>query len=408
MRKSQNEIYGNANMFIVETEESTDRKFFQNFRMKLDENLGTFYQTYVNRVPLYIPDVSRTVPKTKNQYVNLYNGKIYTVSKTDQKIALKGKAKSIFQFPLVVQNEVVGIINVSVINKTIEVSKQDLEKLIRFSDQIAGVLYNAQLHKETEEAKDQANIEKGIALIAQRETEIERQKSEKLLLNILPEKIAKELKEKSFSDPVLFESASVLFTDFVGFTQIAEKMSPKELVGELDKCFSYFDSLMEKYDLEKLKTIGDSYMCAGGVPQSNPTHAIDCVLAALEIQSFMNKMKISKEKMNLPYWELRLGIHSGPLVAGVIGEKKFAYDVWGDTVNMASRMESNGAPGKINISGATYNLVKELFDCDHRGKINVKGKKELDMYFVLGIKPEYSKDRKVPNNKFWEKCVVLE
>ena len=220
----------------------------------------------------------------------------------------------------------------------------------------------------------------------------ERKKSDALLLNILPASVAEELKTKEKSEPVLFENATVLFTDFEGFTQIAETMRPEELVRELDLCFSFFDSVVERYNLEKLKTIGDSYMCAGGVPIPNRSHGVDCVLAALEIQAFMNQMKAVKTEQGLAYWELRLGIHTGPLVAGVIGEKKFAYDVWGDTVNTASRCESSGAAGRINISGAVENLVREFFECEYRGKVAAKHKGEIDMYFVNGIRVELSRD----------------
>ena len=220
----------------------------------------------------------------------------------------------------------------------------------------------------------------------------EREKSEKLLLNILPAEVAQELKEKGGIEPVHYDSASVLFTDFKGFTKIAESLSPKELVGELDRCFSYFDALTKKYNLEKIKTIGDSYMLCGGVPAQNRTHAIDCVLAALEIQAFMNQMKELKKGRGNPYWELRLGISTGPLVAGVIGEMKFAFDVFGDTVNTASRAESSGAVGRINITGATYSQAKDYFECEHRGTVAAKNKGEIDMYFVNGIRPELSRD----------------
>ncbi|MDX1959656.1 MAG: adenylate/guanylate cyclase domain-containing protein [Leptospiraceae bacterium] len=227
-------------------------------------------------------------------------------------------------------------------------------------------------------------------------------KANKLLLNILPSSIAEELKETGLTQPVHYESASVLFTDFKGFTVIAQAMSPSELIQELDRCFSYFDQVCEKYGLEKLKTIGDAYMCAGGLPKSNKTHAIDVTLAALEMQSFMNQMKEIKAAQHLPYWEIRLGIHTGPLVAGVIGEKKFAYDIWGDTVNTASRMESSGTPGKVNISSQTYHIINPYFDCTHRGKIQAKNKGEIDMYYVDGIKPEFSReqDGRTPNEAF--------
>jgi class 3 adenylate cyclase len=239
---------------------------------------------------------------------------------------------------------------------------------------------------------------------AREEAESERQKSEKLLLNILPKDVASELKEKGFAEPVLFENVSVMFTDFKGFTTIAEKLSPQELIKDLDACFVQFDKISERFNLEKLKTIGDSYMCAGGIPKRNKTHAIDCCLAALEIQSFMNIMKRLKEDMGFPYWELRLGIHTGPLIAGVIGERKFAYDVWGDTVNTASRMESSGTPGRINISYSTYEVVKDYFECEYRGEVSAKNKGVVKMYYLVRIKPEFSKDEEglMPNGKFWE------
>lgn len=181
-------------------------------------------------------------------------------------------------------------------------------------------------------------------------------------------------------------------------------MSPKELVSELDKCFSYFDNILDRYSLEKLKTIGDSYMFAGGVPKKSDTHPIDAILASLEIQSFFEQMKEIRQNMNLPYWELRLGIHTGPLVAGVIGEKKFAYDVWGDTVNLASRMESSGSVGKINISEETHYLIKDFFECEYRGKIAAKNKGEISMYFVKGLFPDLSRnhDCRTPNEEFYK------
>ena len=230
----------------------------------------------------------------------------------------------------------------------------------------------------------------------------ERQKSENLLLNILPEAVVRELKEQGRAKPVKYRDASVLFTDFVGFTKIAENLEADSLIKELDLCFSYFDSVTRRYNLEKIKTIGDSYMLAGGIPRANFTHAIDCVLAALEIQAFMNQMREIKSLQNLPYWELRLGIHSGTLVAGVIGEMKFAYDIFGDTVNLARRMDSSGIPGKINISREIHEKVKHLFVTTYRGQVQAKNKGLMDMYFLEGIKPKFSVDGngRVPNNRF--------
>jgi adenylate cyclase len=229
--------------------------------------------------------------------------------------------------------------------------------------------------------------------------------SEKLLRNILPDEIAGELKASGASEPKYFAATTVCFTDFVGFTKISESMSPRDLVRELDQCFSYFDNVMGHYNLEKLKTIGDSYMFVGGLPAPSATHAIDCVLASLEIQAFMNQMKEIKSQQGLPYWELRLGIHSGDLVAGVIGEKKFAYDVWSDTVNTASRCESSGISGRINISKGTYELIKEFFQCEYRGAVPAKHKGEIDMYLVTGLLPEYSVDGacRVPNPRFLQR-----
>jgi class 3 adenylate cyclase len=210
----------------------------------------------------------------------------------------------------------------------------------------------------------------------------EKQRSEELLLNILPEEVADELKKKGSAEAQQIDEVTVLFTDFKGFTQLAEKLTPKELVAEINECFSAFDYIVEKYNVEKIKTIGDAYMAAGGLPTANNTHAKDVIYAALEIQLFMENFKAKKIAANELFFEIRIGIHTGPVVAGIVGVKKFAYDIWGDTVNTASRMESSGAVGKVNISGATFDLVKDLFKCEYRGKIKAKGKGEIDMYFV--------------------------
>ena len=208
----------------------------------------------------------------------------------------------------------------------------------------------------------------------------ERKKSEKLLLNILPVETAKELKQNGKAIPRHYESVTVMFTDFKGFTNIAEKLSAEELVSELDFLFKKFDEIISKYNIEKIKTIGDAYMCASGLPTPNNNHAENIVRAGIEIQ---NWMKGQNNK-----WSLRMGVHSGPVTAGVVGDKKFAYDIWGDTVNTASRMESSGEAGKINISGTTHQLLchsecsEESYAFTHRGKIPAKNKGEIDMYFV--------------------------
>ncbi|MFZ7146538.1 MAG: adenylate/guanylate cyclase domain-containing protein [Bacteroidota bacterium] len=209
-----------------------------------------------------------------------------------------------------------------------------------------------------------------------------RKRSDELLLNILPEEVADELKEKGSAEARHFDEVTVMFTDFKGFTGISEKLTPAELVNEIHICFKAFDTIIDKYNIEKIKTIGDSYMCAGGLPLPNNTHAIDVVKAALEIREFMQKHIEERKKSGKEIFELRIGIHTGPVVAGIVGIKKFAYDIWGDTVNIASRMESSGEPGQVNISGSTYEKVKNNFNCIHRGKISAKNKGEIDMYFV--------------------------
>ncbi len=215
-----------------------------------------------------------------------------------------------------------------------------------------------------------------------KEIELERQKSDTLLLNILPEETAQELKETGYAQPHSYDLVTVMFTDFKGFTQISEKLTPENLVKKLEYCFTEFDKICENNNLEKIKTIGDAYMCAGGVPVANTSNPKDAVKAGLEMQKFMAEWKAYQEKMGEPTFELRLGIHTGSVVAGVIGKNKFAYDIWGDAVNLAARMESSGQIGKVNISETTYEHVKNDFECVHRGKITAKNKGEIDMYFV--------------------------
>lgn len=210
----------------------------------------------------------------------------------------------------------------------------------------------------------------------------EKQRSEALLLNILPAAIADELKLDGSAKTKYYNQATVLFTDFKNFSQISKGMTPEKLVADLDYCFKRFDQIVEKYGLEKIKTIGDAYMCAGGLPKSKKGHVYDVINAAMEMQDFLLNWKLEKAANREPYFEARLGIHTGPIVAGVVGSKKFAYDIWGDTVNVASRMESSGETGKVNISESTYQLVKDQFDCEYRGKVPAKNVGEIDMYFV--------------------------
>ncbi|TND07484.1 MAG: Adenylate or guanylate cyclase [Bacteroidetes bacterium] len=210
----------------------------------------------------------------------------------------------------------------------------------------------------------------------------EKEKSERLLLNILPTTVAAELKETGTSKPRLFNEVSIVFTDFAKFTTIAETMSPGEIVETLDKIFLGFDNICEQYGLSRIKTIGDAYMCAAGLPEEDAQHAQHAVEAALEMRNFIREFNRKKKLANEVEWDIRIGINSGPVVAGVVGIKKFAYDIWGDSVNTAARMESSGEIDRVNISGSTYELVKNKFRCDYRGKVSAKNKGNIDMYFV--------------------------
>ncbi len=207
--------------------------------------------------------------------------------------------------------------------------------------------------------------------------EEEKRRSEALLLNILPEEAARELLKEGFTRSRKYDLVTVMFTDFVGFTQIAETLKAEDLVLRVDKYFRAFDEITLKYGVEKIKTIGDAYMCAGGLPAINSTNPMDVLNAAIDMMKYMDD-----EHDHL--FKIRVGMHTGPVVAGVVGKHKFQYDIWGDAVNIAARMEQNSIPGRINISGATFELVKDYFDCEYRGKIEAKNKGEMEMYFVNG------------------------
>ncbi len=236
------------------------------------------------------------------------------------------------------------------------------------------------------------------------EIENEKQKTDNLLFNILPYEMATQLKTKGEATPRNYKLVSVLFTDFKSFSKNSMKLEPNDLVNMLDSYFRKYDEIIESNHLEKIKTIGDAYMCAGGLPLRNKSNPINAVLAGLQIQDYMNTHNDQMILENKQPWELRVGIHTGPVIAGVIGVKKFAYDIWGKTVNIASRMESAGHVGMVNVSGVTYGHIKDYFDCIYRGKIEAKNIGKIDMYFVNGLKKEYAVDEKglYPNAKFKE------
>ncbi len=213
----------------------------------------------------------------------------------------------------------------------------------------------------------------------------EQKKSDALLLNILPAAIAQELKAKNKVAARKYDQATVMFIDFTGFTQVSERLSPEALVDELDYCFSNFDRIIGKYRIEKIKTVGDAYICASGLSDMNASPS-DMVKAALEIQDFLQSLKAERLTRVLPYFDARCGIHTGPVVAGVVGAKKFAYDIWGDTVNVAARMEEACEPGRVNVSETTHGLAKYEFDWQNRGRVAAKNKGMLEMYYVTAVK----------------------
>jgi len=229
----------------------------------------------------------------------------------------------------------------------------------------------------------------------------EKEKTDNLLERVLPRETATELKETGKVNTQKFNMATVLFSDIQGFTKITDDLNPENLIDQLDKFFLYFDSVVDKYKIEKIKTIGDAYMCAGGIPHKNRTNPVEVVLAALEMIKYMHTI-ILEHSQSQNIWDLRIGIDTGPVIAGVVGRNKLSYDIWGTTVNTASRMESSGEVGKINISGNTYILVQDYFLCTYRGKMPIKNKGDIEMYFVDGIKPELSHnfDPYKPNAEF--------
>lgn len=215
----------------------------------------------------------------------------------------------------------------------------------------------------------------------------EREAADNLLRNILPAQVASELRERGSVTPMYFEDVTIVFTDFVGFTLSTEQLPADELVRALDAYFRAFDSVADRYKIEKLKTIGDSYMFAAGLPARSSSHPVDATLAALEIVDITKSMA---EKTPGPGWCVRVGAHTGPVIAGVVGKNKFAFDVWGDAVNLASRMESSGAPNRLNVSATTFARIKDFFRCERRGPIETKDRRSIDMYFVDGLSSSFS------------------
>ncbi len=242
---------------------------------------------------------------------------------------------------------------------------------------------NKSLISELQEANEdlEAKVEARTAEVHRQNQEIET-----LLLNILPAETAEELRRTGRAHARHYDNVTVLFADIQAFTTVAERLTPAELVAELDACFSRFDELMDQFGLEKIKTIGDAYLCVGGLPHPSIHTPTDVVAAGLAMQAVMTELRTERQAAGRPWFDVRIGIHSGPVVAGVVGTKKFAYDIWGDTVNTAARLEQTGEAGRVNISATTYALVEAHFACTPRGRIQAKNKGELEMYFVDGAR----------------------
>ncbi len=297
---------------------------------------------------------------------------------------------------------VIGLLTMFYFRKKIEYERRQQVKLeLKIVERTREIReQNIKIEKQKQTIEEKKNhLEEQKKLL-----EIEKEKTEKVLKNILPVSTYEEIKATGRASARAYSRVSVLFTDFVGFTKIAETMKPSELVSELDVYFRKFDEIIVRNNLEKIKTIGDAYMCAGGVPVRNKTNPIDACLAALQIQDAMQHMRNEAIATGKVVWNLRLGINTGEVTAGVIGTEKLAYDIWGSTVNQAQRMEMLGEPGKVTISGQTFKYIEPYFNCTFRGKAKTKSQGLVDMYTVDSIKPELSIDGKgiYPNERFHE------
>lgn len=302
----------------------------------------------------------------------LIHDAINTAPYSSDPIVRSKSIRSVLCIPFINQSKNSGIIYLTHSGTPDAFQKEHINLMRLMAGQIAGIIENALLYKNMEDLVKERTLE----------LEEEKKKSDGLLLNILPKEVAQELIDKGHSETRHHDLVSVMFIDIKDFTSLAEQLSPQELVRNLHEIFGRFDAIMDEFGLEKIKTIGDAYMAAGGVPSPSADHPRHIVLAAQKILGEMEEMNQLKKLAGEPTFHFRIGIHVGPVVAGVVGNKKFAYDIWGDTVNIASRMESSSIPGGINISESLYQLIKEEFDCKYRGEIEVKNKGMMNMYFV--------------------------
>jgi class 3 adenylate cyclase len=335
-------------------------------------------ETNIENTPLYKTDF---LPKTIINYIERTKKQVISGNASQDQIygkdpyIQKSKIKSILATPLINKGNFQGILYLenSLLNNAFNI--ENIKFLNLLTSQIAVSIENAMLYD---------NLEKKVI---ERTSELadEKRKSEDLLLNILPAETALELKKFGKAKPRRYESVSVIFTDFKDFTKRSEKMTPEELVVQVDSYFTKFDEISQKYNIEKIKTIGDSYLCVSGLPIVDNAHAINAIKAAIEMRDYVKAVAKEKKHDDPSAFKVRIGIHSGPVVSGVVGLKKFAFDIWGDTVNTASRLESECESSKINISNATYQLVKDQFECEYRGRLKAKNKGEIDMYYIENL-----------------------
>lgn len=289
-----------------------------------------------------------------------------------------------------------GITSFIAVETDVTKLKTAQERLLELNQDMVDLTVNLeQINKKLEEQQKEITRQKKLA-------EEQKKLADNLLINIFPYEIAEQLKVKGYTKPKHYRMVSIVFTDFVGFSSISDQLSIHDLIKELSMYFEKFDVIAKDHYIEKIKTIGDSYMCAGGLPLRNRSNPIDTALASLEMLKFVKETNKLQKEENKPEWRIRLGIHTGEVIAGVIGNTKMAYDIWGDAVNTASRIETSGEPNQINISGSTYSYIHNYFDCSYRGRIDVRNKGQVDMYFLNRLKKEYSEDDEgtIPNSTF--------
>jgi len=340
-----------------------------------------FHPKYIKAYGSYHTD--EVAKKTISVPLDFFNSKkavIFNQENTDDQFVLKLKEElEMFHFiisPVIHEGQVFGYIFTGRRSQLLQSGKGILPYHQNILEAIGGVISALQNQLDRNTILEQK--------VEQRTQELQKEKelSEELLLNILPYETTIELKANGFAKAKDYNIVTVLFTDFKNFTEFSEGLSSHKLVAEIDYYYRAFDNIVSKFGIEKIKTIGDSYMCASGLPVEKESHAHDAVMAALEMRDFVENEKILRKETGKPFFEIRIGLNSGPVIAGIVGIKKFAYDIWGDTVNVASRMESSCIAGKVNISDSTYSLVKDDFDCTSRGKIDAKNKGLIDMYYV--------------------------